>query len=213
MLYEAANAIECPIILELGTQRGESATCFLTACENRSGRLVSVDKNDCSDVSDSPLFVFVRANSADTGAVIAAAPFLADGIDLVFVDALHTPAAVEADVEAWFPYLKTGGVMLFHDVDALPYRRGQRKDRAVLERELDGILDYLYRLFAANTDLMDFSVTFGITTGLAKIARRAPGDLRPTVPSFRRPWTTRLRATLRRFASPRGRATAHRAGG
>ena len=38
-----------------------------------------------------------------------------DELAMVFVDSEHTYAMVKKDIKAWYPHLKTGGYMLFHD--------------------------------------------------------------------------------------------------
>ena len=45
-------------------------------------------------------------------------------LDFVFVDADHTFAAVQADLAAWFPKLKIGGIFCGHDYDHPSDRRG-----------------------------------------------------------------------------------------
>lgn len=37
--------------------------------------------------------------------------------DLVFIDADHSYEAVKADIEAWWPKVKIGGILAFHDYD------------------------------------------------------------------------------------------------
>ena len=41
-------------------------------------------------------------------------------LSLIFIDGDHFYEAVKADINGWFPHLKNGGVMLFHDYDP-PY--------------------------------------------------------------------------------------------
>jgi len=38
-----------------------------------------------------------------------------DSLDFVYIDALHNYTAVKADMEAWYPKLKVGGVLAGHD--------------------------------------------------------------------------------------------------
>jgi len=194
-MYETAASFDEPRIVELGTRQGMSTTCFLTACEERGGQVVSIDIVDCSDVSDSPLVTFVQCDSADTKAARQKAPIVTAGIDLLFIDAMHNAAAVERDLTAWFGYVKIGGVIMLHDVDPLLYRRGARKDSWLVEHELSEVFSYLYRLFAANEDKLEFRVDYGLT-GLATMRRTALGDLKPPVPSFRRSPLSRLRASV-----------------
>jgi SAM-dependent methyltransferase len=49
---------------------------------------------------------------------VEAAAAVADGsLDLVFLDASHDEAAVRADVAAWLPKLRSGGILAGHDHD------------------------------------------------------------------------------------------------
>lgn len=49
--------------------------------------------------------------------VNASAHFRNEGIDLVYVDALHTKEGVSTDIRYYWPKLKPGGIMAFHDYE------------------------------------------------------------------------------------------------
>lgn len=38
-------------------------------------------------------------------------------IDLLFIDGDHSYEGCKADIESWYPFIKNGGIMLFHDCD------------------------------------------------------------------------------------------------
>ena len=50
-------------------------------------------------------------NSTDVDGIIKAAPILEKGIDVIYIDSLHTPKHVFKEVYGWFPFLKKGGVI------------------------------------------------------------------------------------------------------
>lgn len=47
--------------------------------------------------------------------VVAATLFANGSVDFVFIDADHTTAALQADIAAWRPKLKPGGILAGHD--------------------------------------------------------------------------------------------------
>lgn len=173
ILYDTASAYNNPTIVELGTDRGLSATMFLQACKQNDGRLVSVDIRDCSHVSDDERFHFVQSDSTAVDDIIRRKSFLKDGIDVLYVDSLHERQHVEREVANWWPYLKAGSTVIFDDVDPHVYRPGQRKDNAGSERNWQQIYDFVTELFWANVDDLEFTVHFG-STGLAIISKATP---------------------------------------
>lgn len=44
-----------------------------------------------------------------------------DTIDLVYIDACHSYECVQKDIAAWWPKLKSGSVMAFHDFESKAY--------------------------------------------------------------------------------------------
>ena len=106
-MHAEISSRESPIILELGVDRGQSTKVFLNAIDNKpSSRLISVDIRDCSNVSSSNLWTFIKMDSSNVEGIIKKAPILKKGIDVLYVDSLHTPEHVSKEVYGWFPFLK-----------------------------------------------------------------------------------------------------------
>lgn len=158
-------------VLELGVDRGQSTKVFLNAMDGKpSSHLVSVDIRDCKGVSESDMWTFVQKDSADVEAVIDAAPILKDGIDVIYVDSLHTAEHVFKEISGWFPYLKKGGVAYFDDVDTGPYLMGQRKDNLGTEIANRKIYELIEAVFRANMGKINLDVLHG-STGLARVEK------------------------------------------
>ena len=162
---------DSPIILELGVDRGQSTKVFLNAIDNTpSSRLISVDIRDCSNVSDSNLWTFLKMDSTNIAAIVNAAPILKKGIDVIYIDSLHTPKHVFKEDYGWFPFLKKGGVIFFDDIDSNPYLKGQRKDNVGIEVSNRKILELIESIFVSNIDIIDLTLIKG-STGLARIEK------------------------------------------
>lgn len=166
LLHDAAAASPDGLFLELGTDQGQATKVILNALHGHGGRLVSVDVEDCRGAGSGPNWSFVQASSTDVDTILAAVPDLAHGLDLVYVDSLHSVAHVYSEARAWFPHLKPGGRMVFDDVDPTPYMLGHRKDSARKEIANRAIGDLISALFYRNLDRMRMEVKLG-ATGLA----------------------------------------------
>lgn len=157
------------VVLELGVDRGQSTKIFLNAVDGKpSSRLVSVDIRDCSSVSDSDKWTFVQEDSANIAEIVKAAPVLEAGIDIIYIDSLHTAEHVRQEIFGWFPYLNKGGVMFFDDVDSGPYLLGQRKDSLGTELANRKIFELIEAVFRANMENCNLALVFG-STGLARV--------------------------------------------
>jgi predicted O-methyltransferase YrrM len=179
LMYRKAVKKSSPVILELGTAKGESTTVFLQACEERLGKLVSVDIKDCSDISDSSRWQFVQSDSTNVRFILSQVPYLRDGIDILFIDSVHTRDHVKKELTGWYPYMNEQSWIFFDDVDANPYRKGNRKDKFRLEVASDAIHEYVQSFFYANEDNLHLHIIYG-STGLACLHKLSP---RGTTPS------------------------------
>jgi predicted O-methyltransferase YrrM len=177
-MYRIATEQTTPTILELGAARGASTTLFLQASEENDGRLVSVDIKDCSDISQSSRWTFVQSDSTDVDFILSKAPHLRDGIDILYIDSLHTKSHVEKELTGWYPFMKKGSHVFFDDVDSNPYRKGQRKDNFRAEVEWDRIREYVEAFFYSNEDDFYMDTMFG-STGLAHLYKLCPMGTTP----------------------------------
>ncbi|MBO8217669.1 class I SAM-dependent methyltransferase [Prochlorococcus marinus] len=162
---------ESPVVLELGVDRGQSTKVFLNAIHNKQeSHLISVDIRDCSEVADSNLWTFVKMDSSKVNDIIKEAPVLNDGIDVIYIDSLHTPKHVYKEVYGWFPFLKKGGVIFFDDIDSNPYLKGQRKDNVGIEISNRKILELIESIFLSNINIVNLEIFKG-STGLARLEK------------------------------------------
>ena len=173
-----------PVVLELGVDRGQSTKVFLNAINNKPlSTLISVDIRDCSKVSNSNLWKFIRMDSSNVENILKQAPILKKGIDVIYIDSLHTPEHVFKEVYGWFPFLKKGGVIFFDDIDSNPYLRGQRKDNVGIEISNRKILELIESIFISNIDILDLTLIRG-STGLAKMVKICDREIQLKLPKI-----------------------------
>ena len=181
-MHSEVASRQSPVVLELGVDRGQSTKVFLNAIHDKAGsHLISVDIRDCSDVSDSNLWTFVKMDSSNIEDILKAAPILKKGIDVIYVDSLHTPEHVFKEVYGWFPFLKKKGVIFFDDIDSNPYLKGQRKDNVSIEISNRKILELIESIFISNIDIIDLTLIRG-STGLARIDKICKKDMELKLP-------------------------------
>jgi predicted O-methyltransferase YrrM len=186
-LHAEAARRDSVTILELGVDFGQSTRIFLNAIDGKpQARLISVDIRDCAKAAASDQWTFIQADSGDAGQVIAAAPVLREGIDILYVDSLHTAEHVLKEVGGFYPYLNKGAVIFLDDIDSFPYMRGQRKDnvgKEIANRAIDRLVE---RIFLSNIAELDLTVHRG-STGLARLDKRSDRGAPFTLPRVYRP--------------------------
>ena len=172
-LHRLVERFEAPLVLECGVNQGWSSGILAHACELRGGSLVSLDIADCSDAIESEVWTFIQTDDSDLQRVLGRAPQLAQGIDLIYIDSLHSARHVAGLIELYYPLVKQGGFLAFDDVDPGPFMRGGRKDNVEMEVVWRGIAHAVLDFFYANEDdlLLDFH--YG-STGLAVMQKLAP---------------------------------------
>lgn len=153
----AADAPEDAQAIEVGSWMGAS-TCFIAGgLRGKRAKVWAVDNfhglSTCGEDaawykrhfkrigSDTTLDIF-RANLAALGFSSRSGPVVSDSlaaaqqlgamkgtIDLIFIDGDHSYDACRADIHAWAPFVKPGGVIAFHDFGS----RAEGVTRAIFE--------------------------------------------------------------------------------
>jgi hypothetical protein len=129
--YDVVAALRPRLLVELGTDRGESYFCFCqSVAENSTGtRCFAVDSwrgDEHAGNYDDTTFEQVAAHNEEHYAAFstllrsefddAVAQFENESVDLLHLDGLHTAEAVRHDLAAWLPKLRPGAILLLHDV-------------------------------------------------------------------------------------------------
>jgi hypothetical protein len=131
--YDIVATVRPKITVELGTQGGLS---FFTFCQSIKeneidGVCYAVDTWEGEEHTgkyDESVYESVRKHAHEQYAGFAYLMrmlfndalnhFDNESIDLLHIDGLHTYDAVQEDFNTWYPKVKPGGVILFHDVYA-----------------------------------------------------------------------------------------------
>jgi predicted O-methyltransferase YrrM len=118
-----------PLFIEVGSWVGETALALSRGCPRAQIHCVDNWMGSPSDVTSAMAVRYGRKEVIQTflknthgtsiralvGDSKLAAAEWKEPADLVFIDAEHTYEALKSDIEAWWPHLKDGGVMAFHD--------------------------------------------------------------------------------------------------
>jgi len=111
-------------IVEIGSFRGRSTLCLAAGVRGlRETRILAVDPHVYRTEKElrENLLHFDMAGVVDLVALpsVEAAREWRGRARIVFVDGNHEKASVEADVNAWLPFLEPGGFLLLHDSTGL----------------------------------------------------------------------------------------------
>lgn len=118
-LHQVARSYPHAAVIELGVRSGESTAAFLSAAAFVDGHVWSCDI-DPPQVPEqwlaNPRWVFVQADSVSPVALAA----LPEQADVVFIDTSHDYGQTLAELAAYVPRVKPGGVVLLHDTQWMP---------------------------------------------------------------------------------------------
>lgn len=121
-------------VVEIGVGSGRSTTALLLGCGETGGRLWSVDVKDWGHYGGlglSPRWTFVLSDS------LAAVSECPRPIDLLFIDSAHDYEQTIAELRAYVPLVRPGGVVVMHDTTSWP----DDIPRAIREYWPEGTID------------------------------------------------------------------------
>jgi predicted O-methyltransferase YrrM len=118
-------------IVEVGAWKGASTSYLAVEAQHKKIRIDVVDTwsgsqehKDISDIRENSLFetfidnlrpVINLINPIRTDSVSASKMYAEESLDAVFIDADHRYESVKADILAWMPRVKNGGILAGHD--------------------------------------------------------------------------------------------------
>lgn len=127
--YLAERIPDKGYIIEIGSEYGMS-TSILAKYSKPGVQIVAVDpqpdekfnlhKQAMIRLGVLEKVWYQRATSVDAASMWKSVHYPAQPpkVDLLFIDGDHTTEGVIADITAWFPYVRQGGVVVFHDTMA-----------------------------------------------------------------------------------------------
>ena len=138
VLYSLVVSEKCKTIVELGSWKGRSTSWLMAAASRVEGTVYAIDHfkgsaehkaspdlpNLRSDFDANIRRVKMRLGLPDsclsvmaTDSLLASLHFGDETVDLIFIDASHEYEAVRADLMAWMPKIKQGGIIAMHDIN------------------------------------------------------------------------------------------------
>lgn len=174
-LHSIVKKLNPCVVVEIGTNRGNSTKTILHAMHNTSSKLFSIDIADFKNSGSGENFNFIQSDSLDLNHIKKKIP-LEKGIDLIYIDGLHTKNQVLNEISLYYKYVKSNGYILLDDIDHYPYSKNQRKDNLYMEKVRKEINTLVRNIFYNNFDKLELQMIYG-STGLAILKKKNDKDL------------------------------------
>jgi len=114
-----------PVVINIGAGVGTSAMAFLEARDDLEVYTLDIQdtahplgglENERTVLTEAGLYPSGRHHQVLGDSAGSGLNWKHPPVDLVFVDGDHSTEGVLRDVDAWYPHLRDGGIMAFHDV-------------------------------------------------------------------------------------------------
>lgn len=124
-LYEIIKESSPEVIIEIGTQNGQSTKAMLLGMKDsgNQGRMISLDHKDRQTILDAEysdmksVWKFIQGDSHQPESLEAVKESLNGSLaDVLFIDGDHKMPGVQQDFDQYTPLVKPGGVIIMHDI-------------------------------------------------------------------------------------------------
>tara|TARA_Y100000816_G_scaffold236624_1_gene182517 strand:- start:152 stop:778 length:627 start_codon:yes stop_codon:yes gene_type:complete len=167
-LIKQIKDIKKPIILELGVKEGRSTKMFLEICKKNDGKLFSIDRDEYSNLFNSPNWNFIKSNDDDFDYLKNKLP---EKFDIIYLDTTHEADHVEKIFYSYFKKLKLHGFFFIDDISWLPYLKTASRNNFYCEINNKETFERLLSIYQENTENFDIEFSF-LSSGICKIIKK-----------------------------------------
>lgn len=167
-LIKQIKDIKKPIILELGVKEGRSTKMFLELCKKNDGKLFSIDRDEYSNLFNSPNWNFIKSNDDDFDYLKNKLP---EKFDIIYLDTTHEADHVEKIFYSYFKKLNLNGFFFIDDISWLPYLKTASRNNFYCEINNKETFERLLSIYQENTENFDIEFSF-LSSGICKIIKK-----------------------------------------
>ena len=194
-LFNELVNISKPVFLEFGVRNGVSTKKFLDLCEKNNGVLYSVDIEDCSSVSNSNKWKFIKSRDDNFEYL---KNFLPKKFDAILIDSFHNAKHVKKIIFHYFKYLKVESYMFIDDVCWIPYVKNNYRNHFNSEINNKETFNMINEIIISNQKNINVFFSF-VGSGMAKIKKISEEPLNENTKIFSR--THSIKNYLRKLLS------------
>lgn len=154
-------------VLEFGVRQGISTKKFIKLCEEKNGKLFSVDIDDCSSISTSEKWTFIKSRDDNFEFLENKIPKL---LDVILIDSFHNAKHVKKILYYYYQKLQVGGQIFIDDVCWIPYLKNNYRNHFNSEINNRETFDMINEVILANQQNINVYFSF-IGSGMAKIVK------------------------------------------
>ena len=167
-LIKQVKDIKKPIILEFGVKEGRSTKMFLEICKKNDGKLFSIDRDEYSNLFNSPNWNFIKSNDDDFDYLKNKLP---EKFDIIYLDTTHEADHVEKIFYSYFKKLNLNGFFFIDDISWLPYLKTASRNNFYCEINNKETFERLLSIYQENTENFDIEFSF-MSSGICKIIKK-----------------------------------------
>ena len=167
-LIKQVKDIKKPIILEFGVKEGRSTKMFLEICKKNDGKLFSIDRDEYSNLFNSPNWNFIKSNDDDFDYLKNKLP---EKFDIIYLDTTHEADHVEKIFYSYFKKLNLNGFFFIDDISWLPYLKTASRNNFYCEINNKETFERLLSIYQENTENFDIEFSF-LSSGICKIIKK-----------------------------------------